>query len=462
MANALLDEVGMVDADGDGFRDLPNGEKIVLNMQFATQGIAGEVVEIIAQNWSDVGIQTTVKEVTPDEYRSAQSSNQLDVLMWLKGAPVAVHSGSNGYWVPPFDGYFDLRTGMLWAEYIDSDGASGVEPPEWVADARGRQRLPGGRARLGGAERRARRSSSRGKIVDEMLFIGTVIAPAPVYHRNALKNVPEFRTWSYEYYRTYPTGRRSGTSTSDPAAFLTTCPGGSRPPPGAPIPEAGQGTRVLKFLQFAMMPRGDGALHAVLVSLIVFTLMELVPGNCAERYLAFKNTQGAGDLGRGHRDGGRRLGLDQPFLVRWGDWLGGVFLHGDFGDSCILRLDINDLFGDKFLISLGICLTALLVAYLIAMPVGILAASSRTRLLNGFLRFVSYLGLAMPNFLLALIIMLVSTVMFGDSLTGLFSPEYRDAEWSWARVRISCRGPGCRCSSWAGRRRPSPCRPCAR
>ncbi len=79
----------------------------------------------MGQNWSDVGVQTTVKEVTPDEYRSAQSSNQLDVLMWLKGQPVAIQLGNTDYWMPPFDGYFDLRTGMLWAEYIERNGAIG-------------------------------------------------------------------------------------------------------------------------------------------------------------------------------------------------------------------------------------------------------------------------------------------------------------------------------------------------
>jgi len=79
MANRLLDEIGMKDTDGDGSRELPNGNKIVLNLQFSTQGIAGQVVELVAQNWSDVGIKTTVKEVTPDEFRSAQSSNALDV-----------------------------------------------------------------------------------------------------------------------------------------------------------------------------------------------------------------------------------------------------------------------------------------------------------------------------------------------------------------------------------------------
>ena len=187
------------------------------------------------------------------------------------------------------------------------------------------------------------------------------------------------------------------------------------------------------FLQFTAIRAAMALFTLLLVSLIVFTLMELVPGTCAERYLAYKNTQGAGITVEDIAAEERRLGLDRPFLVRWGSWVGNVFLRGDFGTSCILRVDINQLLGDKFLLSLAICLTALALAYLIAIPVGILAATSRSPLVNGSLRFASYLGLAMPNFLLALIVMLVSTMMFGDSLTGLFSSEFRDAPWSFEK-----------------------------
>ncbi len=74
----------------------------------------------------------TVKEVTPDEYRSAQSSNQLDVGLWEKGQPLGIILGNNELWVPPFENYFAHRTGMLWAEWVDSNGASGVEPPDYV------------------------------------------------------------------------------------------------------------------------------------------------------------------------------------------------------------------------------------------------------------------------------------------------------------------------------------------
>ena len=189
---------------------------------------------------------------------------------------------------------------------------------------------------------------------------------------------------------------------------------------------------MFQFLQFALVRAGMALFTLLLVSLIVFTLMELVPGTCAERYLAFKNTQGSAISVEDIEAEKVRLGLDRPFLVRWTSWVGDVFFRGEFGDSCILRVNINQLLGDKFLLSLGICLVALLFAYLIAIPVGIIAASSKSAALNGSLRFISYL--AMPNFLLALIIMLISTVLFGDSLTGLFSNEYRDAEWSVDRV----------------------------
>jgi peptide/nickel transport system substrate-binding protein len=158
---------------------------------------------MVGQNWAEVGIQSTVKEVTPDEYRSAQSSNALDVTMWRKSQPMGIVLGNNELWVPPFENYFGIRTGMLWAEWVDSEGASGVEPPAYVKqlilDINEFQSTPAGTAKsdaLGAKMVEA--------MVSNLLFIGTVQAPAPIYHRNVLKNFTEFKTQSYEYYRTYP------------------------------------------------------------------------------------------------------------------------------------------------------------------------------------------------------------------------------------------------------------------
>ena len=190
---------------------------------------------------------------------------------------------------------------------------------------------------------------------------------------------------------------------------------------------------MLQFARFAFIRALLAIFTLILVSFIVFSLMELVPGDCAERYLAFKNTQGSGISIADIEAERVRLGLDKPYMQRWGSWIINAF-QGDFGESCILRLNISQLLGEKFYISLGITLTSLLLAYVIAIPVGIISATSNSAVLNNTLRLVSYLGLAMPNFLLALMIMLFSTIMFGDSLTGLFSKEFRDAAWSWERV----------------------------
>ncbi|QGX99647.1 ABC transporter substrate-binding protein [Roseovarius faecimaris] len=202
-AMARLDELGMADTDGDGFRELPNGDKLVLNLNYSTQGIAGQTVELVSQYWADVGIQSVVKEVTPDEYRSAQSSNKLDVSMWRKGQPVAIVLGNNELWVPPFENYFGNRNGMLWAEWVDSDGAAGVEPPEDV-----KQLIADINAFQSADQSSDEYAMLGARLVENMtknlFFIGTVNAPAPLIHHNNLNNFTEFKTHSYEYYRTYP------------------------------------------------------------------------------------------------------------------------------------------------------------------------------------------------------------------------------------------------------------------
>ena len=126
--------------------------------------------------------------------------------------------------------------------------------------------------------------------------------------------------------------------------------------------------------------------------------------------------------------------LDKPFLIRWVIWVKDVFIHGDFGVSCVLGTKINILLGTKFWISLGLCLSSLLLSYLIAIPIGIYSATANKPALNGILRFFSYLGLAIPNFLFALIIIVAWGVFFGNTPTGFLSPEFRNAEWSYQKL----------------------------
>ena len=192
---------------------------------------------------------------------------------------------------------------------------------------------------------------------------------------------------------------------------------------------------MINFIQFTLTRAILAIITLLIVSLIVFSLMELVPGTCAERYLAFKNTQGSNISVEDIEAEERRLGLDRPFPVRFVTWMKNIIVDRDFGDSCILRVSINELLKDRFYFSLAICITALLFSYLIAIPVGIISATTKYASLDNALKFISYLGIALPNFLIALCIMLFMTIYYGDTMTGLFSEEFQRAPWSAARVR---------------------------
>ncbi len=202
-AAKLLDRAGVVDKDGDGLRDLPSGKKLELNIQYATQGVATELVEIIAANWNAVGVKTTQKEVTSDEYRNSQSANDLSVTFWTMGRPLATLASNTTDLLPPYGSFFDLRTGMLWEQYRNTKGAEGVKPPATVDEmeqlANEFVQLPMGSdasAKVGHAIAQ--------KMVDDLFVIGTVKAVAPIYYSRKLGNFEVPKTSSYDYYRVYP------------------------------------------------------------------------------------------------------------------------------------------------------------------------------------------------------------------------------------------------------------------
>ena len=118
---------------------------------------------------------------------------------------------------------------------------------------------------------------------------------------------------------------------------------------------------MINFIQFTVTRALLACLTLFLVSLIVFSLMEFVPSNCAERYLAFKNTQGSNITIEDIEAEEKKLGLDRPFAVRFTSWISNIVLKGEFGQSCILRMDINELLSGRFMLSLLICIICYLL-----------------------------------------------------------------------------------------------------
>ena len=163
--------------------------------------------------------------------------------------------------------------------------------------------------------------------------------------------------------------------------------------------------------------------------------MELPPGDYAERW-AFRKFSGTGaQITEADLDNIRaNFGLDRPAPERYFKWISGIVLHGDFGQAFAFQTSVNNVIGQKIWLTLAILFSTLIVTYIVAIPVGIYAAIRRGSAEDYALTVFSYLGFALPNFLLALVMLYVSITVFDSSVGGLFSPEYADAPWSTAKA----------------------------
>lgn len=169
----------------------------------------------------------------------------------------------------------------------------------------------------------------------------------------------------------------------------------------------------------------------VLVSMMVFIIMELPPGDYADRY-AFRKYSGTGvsvteaDVAAIRAD----LGLDVSAPERYFNWISGIVLEGDFGQAFAFETSVANVIGDKVWLTLLLVLITLIITYAVSIPVGIYAAVKRGSASDYGLTVFSYLGLALPNFLLGLVLLYFANRWFGADIGGLFSEEYERAPWS--------------------------------
>ena len=188
------------------------------------------------------------------------------------------------------------------------------------------------------------------------------------------------------------------------------------------------------MLRFTLNRFAGMIVTMLLVSVLVFVIMEIPPGDYADRY-AFRKYSGTGvNVTEADVQAIRvELGLDQPMVIRYFDWISGIIFRGDFGQAFAFETSVVSVIGDKVWLTVGILFSTLLLTYAISIPVGIFAAVKRASIADYSLTIFSYLGLALPNFLLALILLYFANKYFGADIGGLFSAEYKDAPWSFAK-----------------------------
>jgi len=169
------------------------------------------------------------------------------------------------------------------------------------------------------------------------------------------------------------------------------------------------------------------------ISIIAFFIIQLPPGDYLTSVLASMSDSGQtvdpAEIARMREI----YGLDDPLIVQYWKWISGIVFRGDFGYSFEWGRPVSELIWDRMGATLGVSFASLIFVWAVSLPIGIYSAVRRHSIGDHIFTFFGFLGLAIPNFILALTLMYVSYKYFGQSVGGLYSPEYAQAEWSLAK-----------------------------
>ena len=174
------------------------------------------------------------------------------------------------------------------------------------------------------------------------------------------------------------------------------------------------------------------AILTVLVSFVSFVIIQLPPGDFLTQKLI--ELQARGDRSAEQQiDAYRaRYGLDKPFLEQYTGWAWN-FLQGDFGESFQYERPVRELLGERLLMTIILAVTTLIINWAIAIPLGVYSAVRQYSVGDQVIGVISFIGLGMPGFLLALIILYFAIIVFNKEVLGLFSQQYQNAPWSTGR-----------------------------
>ena len=189
------------------------------------------------------------------------------------------------------------------------------------------------------------------------------------------------------------------------------------------------------MLQYLVKRFFLGLLTLWVLSMISWVIIELPPGDFVDLYVQELIGDMSGSELSDMIEAGMRkhYGLDKPSVYRYGKWMGHM-LQGDLGMSLEFGLPVTRVISERLLMTVILAVTTAIFAWGLAIPIGIYSAVRQHSPEDYIFTFVGFLGLAVPDFLLALWLLWVSFAYLGQSVGGLFSPEYMVAPWSFARV----------------------------
>jgi peptide/nickel transport system permease protein len=171
------------------------------------------------------------------------------------------------------------------------------------------------------------------------------------------------------------------------------------------------------------------------VSLVAFAIIQLPPGDFLTSYRVNMAADGQADSMALLDNLRERYGLDESVFVQYGKWMSNILTRGDFGQSFEWNRPVEEVLWSRMGMTLFLSLATLMFTWMLALPIGIYSAVRQYSPGGDYLgTLVGFIGVAVPDFLISLVLMYIGFKYFNQSVGGLFSPEYENAEWSMAKI----------------------------
>ncbi len=478
-ANRLLDELGLTGRDGEGFRTFPDGSRMtfVLNLTDYTMQGPGQ---FIVDDWAAVGVRSLQRNRARRLFEQEKLTYEHDFTVWTGESEFYPLIEARNFVPTYFESFFAPGFG-IWNQYGGLHGDPAARRPNAIEPAPGHplrramELLEDANRQPLEAERIARFNEIQEIAADNVWTI-SVASPPPqlVVVKNGFRNVPRValfganmqspaNTGIETYFWANPPNEPSVVAQTKQALLAAVLPLDPdspaddivlAPPPSAfaslirwlLVAAAGLGL-VLVALRHPFIARRLLLMIPTMfvVSVIVFTLVQLPPGDFAEMRVARLQMEGTASTDELAADLRKNFGLDQPMWQRYARWIGFTWftsfdsadsglLQGNLGLSMEHEKPVSAVIGDRIVLTIVVSLATVVFTWAVALPMGIYSAVRQYSVGDYVLTFLGFLGMSVPSFLLALVFMYGAKRWFDLNIAGLFSPEFAAMpDWSWAK-----------------------------
>lgn len=474
-ANRMLDEIGLKKRDAEGYRTFKDGTRMCFIFNYCNFTGAGSG-QFVVDDWSKVGVRVILRERSRALFYSEKLSRQQDFCVWI---------GNDEYFpiiqplhFLPVPGCFFATAYTRWFD------RGGVEGDPKAARKYGCIAPPNGHPFYRAMEfynRAAQHSDPKKqadifrevlKIAAENVWTITISTPAPVLGvvKNGFRNVPRQGVYSWDFQTPGNFGIETfyfDKSQDSPGTVQQIAREIITPTLPDDIASAGgkSGSVVGAILRYGFLAVAIllvvllAARHPyigrrllimiptlLIISVIVFFVIQLPPGDFLSTHIMQLEEAGDDVNMQAVEDLKEQFFLDDPVSVRYMRWLGLVWftsfdardsglLQGNMGRSMQDRKSVNDIVGDRITLTVLISLGTILFTWAIAIPIGIYSAVKQYSIGDYVFTFLGFVGMCIPAFLLALLLMYVSAEWLGIPVSGLFSSRYgAQPEWTWGKV----------------------------